>query len=196
MGRQSRSLCRVLGVLIGATTFAPVTPAALAAASGVVVDPGSPAGKEYALPLDQARAASGGRPIIGRSHGAGSAAGIGTAASPLFGQGIKSPPKSAPLSSPGRRPHDGRHAVASATPGDPATPATPGDPATPATTDRGAPASGAVRAPGAAASPLALGASRAGGPSTLEVTAIALAILILGAATGLGARLLSRQARS
>ena len=187
MGRQSRSLCRVLGVLIGATTFAPVTPAALAAASGVVVDPGSPAGKEYALPLDQARAASGGRPIIGRSHGAGSAAGIGTAASPLFGQGIKSPPKSAPLSSPGRRPHDGRHAVASATPG---------DPVTPATTDRGAPASGAVRALGAAASPLALGASRAGGPSTLEVTAIALAILILGAATGLGARLLSRQARS
>jgi hypothetical protein len=62
--------------------------------NSVHVDPGSPAGKEYALPLNSARGsdASGGS-SASASHGtAGKAAGNGAAAgsSQLFGQGIVS----------------------------------------------------------------------------------------------------------
>lgn len=55
------------------------TPSAAAREDGVFVDPDSPAGKEYAVPIDQAR---------------GEAAGGGEAApgeEPLFGEGIESP---------------------------------------------------------------------------------------------------------
>ena len=49
---------------------------------GVHVDPDSPAGKEYALPLDQARRDAGGGLADGKSRGAHRA--------PLFGAGISS----------------------------------------------------------------------------------------------------------
>jgi hypothetical protein len=54
-----------------------------AAQPGVHVDPGSPAGKEYALPLDQARRDGG-------SAGAGHKSQSGRSA--LFGEGIKPSP--------------------------------------------------------------------------------------------------------
>ena len=66
------------------------TPASAGAAEkGVHVDPGSPAGKEYAIPIERARReASGGSKID-----AGSAAPTQVAQVPLFGQGIKPAPK-------------------------------------------------------------------------------------------------------
>jgi hypothetical protein len=68
--------------------------AAAALEPGVHVDPGSPAAKEYALPLNQAR-----------STGAGSTA--SGASEPAFGAGIK-PPGSGGAGGSGSRPHDGR----------------------------------------------------------------------------------------
>jgi hypothetical protein len=65
-------------LLGGALPAAPAT-----AQSGVHVDPGSPAGKEYALPLDQARREARG----GGSGGAGQKSPTGRSA--LFGEGIK-----------------------------------------------------------------------------------------------------------
>jgi hypothetical protein len=56
--------------------------AANAQGQGVHVDPDSPAGKEYALPLDQARRDAGGGLVDGKSRGAHRA--------PLFGAGISS----------------------------------------------------------------------------------------------------------
>jgi hypothetical protein len=60
---------------------------------GVHVDPDSPAGKEYAIPIDKARRdASGGGSTPFRSAPAGAAPMV--TAAPLFGQGIKrQPPK-------------------------------------------------------------------------------------------------------
>ena len=52
------------------------------------VDPGSPAGKEYAIPIERAR-----RDAAGPQKLAPSAAPTQTAAVPLFGQGIKPAPK-------------------------------------------------------------------------------------------------------
>jgi hypothetical protein len=59
----------------------PVVPAL--ADSGVHVDPRSPAGKEYALPLDQAKRDAGGE--SGQTGSSGSTSGR----SALFGEGIK-----------------------------------------------------------------------------------------------------------
>lgn len=63
-------------------------PSARATPPGVHVDPSSPGGKEYAIPLDQARQdASGGAPSSdGNSGGGGSSSG-----SHLFGVGVGSP---------------------------------------------------------------------------------------------------------
>src|SRR6476661_5547680 len=78
-----------------ATTGATVAPQAAAGLEpGVHIDPGSPAAKEYALPLNQAR-----------QTGAGSTSG-GSSETP-FGAGIK-PPGSGGAGGSGSAPHDGR----------------------------------------------------------------------------------------
>lgn len=71
-----------------------LAPAAAALEPGVHVDPGSPAAKQYALPLNQAREA--GTPAS--RSGAGSEAA-------LFGAGIKTPPSGGSGSSAGSRRH-------------------------------------------------------------------------------------------
>ena len=75
-----RALLPALAVVLGATI--PAAPAG--AQPGVHVDPGSPAGKEYALPLDQARreARGGGGSDSGRQKSP-------TGRSALFGEGIE-----------------------------------------------------------------------------------------------------------
>ncbi len=59
----------VLGLLAAAALVAPGP--ATAAEKGVHVDPGSPAGKEYAVPLDQGRQQGAGAPGVSGSGGAG-----------------------------------------------------------------------------------------------------------------------------
>jgi hypothetical protein len=77
---------RRLAIAALAPALAATAPAVPALAqSGVHVDPGSPAGKEYALPLDQARRDAGGGG--GRQSGQPGSSSSGSAA--LFGQGIK-----------------------------------------------------------------------------------------------------------
>jgi hypothetical protein len=81
-----RSLIGGLGALLLLGTPG----AATAQERGVHVDPGSPAGKEYAIPIERARReASGGSKIT-----SGNATTQAAAPVPLFGQGIKpAPPK-------------------------------------------------------------------------------------------------------
>jgi len=82
-----RSLVGVSAGALAILAFV-AAPGATAAEPGVHVDPGSPAGKEYAIPLDQARndaTPSGG----GHSGARGSSPG-----SALFGQGIRPPASS------------------------------------------------------------------------------------------------------
>jgi hypothetical protein len=70
---RARSVAALASALAGALTFA--APAA-ALEPGVFVDPGSPAGKEYSIPLSELRGAATGH------------APIGSQAQPLFGVGI------------------------------------------------------------------------------------------------------------
>jgi len=60
------------------TASAAVAPVAVAQEDGVTVDPGSPSGKEYALPIDRARAQA--------AEGGGS--GSPAQKAPLFGEGV------------------------------------------------------------------------------------------------------------
>jgi hypothetical protein len=83
--RRPFALTACLGVL--AALPAP----AAAVEPGVHVDPGSPAGKEYALPLDQARREAGGSGIGGSNDPSSSGSGKG-GGSQLFGEGIKKKP--------------------------------------------------------------------------------------------------------
>ena len=71
-------------VAVPAAALALASPAA-AQEDGVFFDDESPAGKEYAIPSDQARSQSGGGGPSGGGPGAGSANGGGA---PLFGQGV------------------------------------------------------------------------------------------------------------
>jgi hypothetical protein len=71
----------IIAVLLGLT----LAPSAGAQEPGVFVDPDSPAGKEYAIPLEQARREAAGG-ASGR-EGGGDAGGSG--AQPLFGVGIE-----------------------------------------------------------------------------------------------------------
>jgi len=65
-------------------------PRAAAAPDEVIFDPGSPAGKEYAIPLDDARrGAEGGGGAGGAGSSAGPAGRSGIANPPLFGAGVK-----------------------------------------------------------------------------------------------------------
>jgi hypothetical protein len=66
-------------------------PAALAQNPAVQVDPGSPAGTEYALPVDQARAIGG----AAAKPGAGESASPGEHGATLFGEGVTPPRTSA-----------------------------------------------------------------------------------------------------
>lgn len=77
MLRQSK-LCRAAGLLAALGVLGGAGPAA-AQSDGVVVDPESPAGKEYALPLDKARQDAAPAPGAGTT---------GEEETPLFGAGI------------------------------------------------------------------------------------------------------------
>ena len=59
--------------------FALIVPAAAAQEDGVTVDPGSPSGKEYALPIDRAREEAATR----------DGKGDGSRKAPLFGEGVR-----------------------------------------------------------------------------------------------------------
>jgi hypothetical protein len=75
-----RRLCLLplVAVLLG------VTPPAFAEEDGIFVDPDTPAGKEYAIPLDQAR-----QEAVGESRGTRISGGsMPTSAGALFGEGI------------------------------------------------------------------------------------------------------------
>jgi hypothetical protein len=83
-----------VAAVVLATSGATIAPQAAAGLEpGVHVDPGSPAAKEYALPLNQARQADGG-------------SSSGSSETP-FGAGIK-PPGSGGAGSSGSAPNDGR----------------------------------------------------------------------------------------
>jgi hypothetical protein len=85
----TRTSMVVATALLAASCSAVAAPAAAGLEPGVHVDPGSPAAKEYALPLSQ-----------GRQTGAGSASGGGSETQ--FGAGIKPPGSGGPGSrSPG-----------------------------------------------------------------------------------------------
>ena len=77
---RGRELC--LGVVLAILSLP--SPAAAQDEEGVIVDPRSPAGKEYAIPLDRARreAQSGG------THSASPARTPGVGGASLFGVGI------------------------------------------------------------------------------------------------------------
>lgn len=91
-------------VALALLLFAGVPGIALASTlpSGVHADPGSPAGKEYAIPLNQARGGGGGGTSGGRGGGTSGGSGGGTSAGSgsgssqqLFGSGITAAPTAA-----------------------------------------------------------------------------------------------------
>lgn len=81
MRRSISTILAVLALLLTAATASAVEP-------GVHVDPGSPSGKEYALPFDQARHGAGGPPSAQHPGGGGGANQAPGASDPRFGQGI------------------------------------------------------------------------------------------------------------
>jgi hypothetical protein len=136
-------------------------PLASAAEPGVTIDPGSPAGKEYALPVDRARhdatgVPSGGGPGSGGGSGKGSG---GPSGGELFGAGIRRASHSAGGGgrTTGGRPHNAE-----------------------------APAPGP--APGGGSSAAIPAASSSGDSSTGAVVGIVAGVLLLGGLAGLGAR--------
>lgn len=154
-------------LLLGLT----LTPSAGAQERGVFVDPESPAGKEYAIPLEQARREAAGG-AGGREGGAG---GSGSGAQPLFGVGI------------------GRAKGASASGGD-GTAASGGADGS----KRGGDGQAGGKAPGAgdlapsARSSAAIEAAASEGSDTLLTAGIAAAVLGAGLLAGFGLRRLLR----
>jgi hypothetical protein len=73
---------------IGALVAGAGTPSTALAEPGLTVDPQSPAGVEYAIPLDTARGGGGGG---GSGHAGGFGSGSGGGPSRLFGAGITPP---------------------------------------------------------------------------------------------------------
>jgi hypothetical protein len=67
------------GLLLALCALAVIAPAAVAADDEIFVDPGSPSGKEYALPVDSAR-----KQAAGGTQGAKDR----TSTTPLFGEGV------------------------------------------------------------------------------------------------------------
>lgn len=177
----SNFLCRLGLVGLLALTFAagpaPTGPAPAAAQQGgVVVDPESPTGKEYAIPLDRAR-----RQAAAGRQGAGgieSAPAASTAPAPLFGEGVgPEDPASAP-----QRDGDGEVTGAAGRDGS-------GPGGTRSVSGVGAdserrPAAGAATRPGAPD----------GGSSALAFLAIGGGVLLIGLLAGLAIRRAARLA--
>jgi hypothetical protein len=100
MGLTRKSWGPALAIAVGLAL-----PGAAMAQSGAIPDPNSPAGKEYALPLDQGRGQG-----MGGSHGGGTGShgggpgshGGSSGARPLFGAGIGPPGHHHARSSAGR----------------------------------------------------------------------------------------------
>jgi hypothetical protein len=87
MGVRRKFTALAVGTVVASAGF----PAAATAEKGLTVDPQSPAGVEYAVPLDSARGHGGGSGGSGGSPGGANAGGTGSAGngSPaLFGSGI------------------------------------------------------------------------------------------------------------
>jgi len=141
--------------------FALGVPAPAAAERGVHVDPDSPAGKEYAIPLEQARSDAG-----GSKHSR-------SPQSSRFGAGIEpSPPAAAPPARPARRHHKAatRHSSDAS--------------------DRSDAADGKKKQQNASAGISNTVASAAGdsGSPALRIGRIALAVLVVGGLLGLALR--------
>jgi hypothetical protein len=88
------ALRRLTAVLLvgmsGVVGVGAAAPVASAAEPGVTIDPGSPAGKEYALPVDRARHEAGGLPSGGGSgpSGGSGSGGASSGGGELFGAGV------------------------------------------------------------------------------------------------------------
>lgn len=96
-----RRLPLLLCALVAAvSTSIVVAPAALAQEDEVFVDPGSPSGKEYALPINRAR----------QQAGTSTKKGSGSREAPLFGEGVErsatGATRSAPKAAGGKRTKD------------------------------------------------------------------------------------------
>ena len=83
LSRALRHACRVprarLALLVALAGISWLAPAAVAQEEGVFVDPGSPTGKEYAIPFESARR---------EADPSGGSAGAPPGTAPLFGAGI------------------------------------------------------------------------------------------------------------
>ena len=159
--------------LIAVLVLAVAAPPALAQRDGVFVDPDSPAGVEYAVPLDQARSEATG------TAGGGSAPTDGD--QPLFGVGIER--SSSGSGGGGGAKGSGGSGRSAGTGGGSPGGATPG----------GGNQAGAGEAGGNGASAAALEAAASGGTSTGLLTAgIAVAVLLVGLLCGLGLRRILR----
>jgi hypothetical protein len=156
----TRRTLLALALALACTVGGPATPAI--AQSGVTVDPGSPSGKEYAIPLTSARrdAAAGGKTSTTPKSGS-------KASSPLFGEGVGDPAGSSSGSKPrGNGPSKGQRKSRTRS-----TPRAPGS----NVVDR------AVR-------PVAASVPNGGSGSTLTIAAVALSVLLLGGVIGSIAR--------
>jgi hypothetical protein len=89
----------ITALALGAAIATTAVPAAARAEPGLTVDPQSPAGVEYAIPLDTARGHGGGGGHTGGGGAGGGSDGSGSPA--LFGSGITAPKK--PRQSSGER---------------------------------------------------------------------------------------------
>jgi hypothetical protein len=94
MLRTRRLLCLVPALAVALTAMPSAAVAQSGPEPGVSVDPNSPAGKEYALPVPQARSDAQGKGKAGSKKSSGQSA-------PLFGEGVKpSTGSSAPPANP------------------------------------------------------------------------------------------------
>jgi hypothetical protein len=87
----------VLACVLASSLWALADPASAQLAPGVHVDPGSPAGKEYAIPLEATRRDFGGaptNPITGKVTSPGGSTSAGSRFAALFGAGIAPAPSS------------------------------------------------------------------------------------------------------
>lgn len=149
----------VLGALPVLLALCCLSFAASAEAGEVHFDPGSPAGKEYALPLQQAR-----NEALGA--GGGESAGGSSGAAPLFGVGVRGEP--------GARQGPGSNRISAGR-----------QPASaPPSTSRSAPATRHAASGPPTKGPGATGSSYPAGQAAL----ILLGLLLLGVVSGLGLR--------
>jgi hypothetical protein len=146
-----------------------IAPPAMGQRGGVFVDPNSPAGVEYAIPLEQARREAAGVSVDPGGRPSGGQAAAQTEGQQLFGEGIE------PVGDRGTR---GRNAPAGS--------------GKPGKSSGGGAANGA-RATGASASTAAVAAASEEGSGLPLTIGIAGAVLVAGVAGGLGLRRLLRE---